>query len=112
MKNVTLATVKSFVRTSVKDLYVKTLSQFDGMVDGVRNTDNPTYRKVESVNMDDVYRLGISGAWFVRDSRDYFNKIDTPEWTGYEVNNCCGSCELVVPANSQSASRLRARWEN
>jgi uncharacterized membrane protein (DUF2068 family) len=111
-KKVTLATVKAFVRNSVgKGLHVKTNSKFDGMTDCVQIVDGATYRKVETINMADEYRLGIEGAWFVRDSRDYFTVVNTAEWTGFEVYNCCGTFSLVAPVNSQAAASLRVKLQ-
>ena len=116
MKNtkVTLATVKSFITRNLSSIQLKTLSRFDGMCDGVRSVDDAAFRKpdVSKFNKADAAQMGISGVWFVRDSRDYFTKIDTPEWTGYEVYNCCGTWQVVVPANSQAASTERVKWSN
>ena len=110
-KKITLATVKSFIKRNLSDLHQQTLSRFDGMVDGVRRNENAAVRpaNTEKFNPADESQMGIPGVWFVRDSRDYFTVINTPEWFGYEVYNCCGSWQILVPAKSQAASRERVR---
>ena len=42
------------------------------------------------------HTLGVNGAWFVGDSRDYFTAYDDGQFSGYEVYNCCGSFVLAV----------------
>ena len=109
-KKITLATVKAFIRDSaLRGLHIKTTSRFDGQCDGVRSIVDPTYCEVQAVNMADSHRLGIDGAWFVGDSRDYFTFINNGEWTGFNISNCCGSFILAVPAKSQAASKLRVK---
>lgn len=41
--------------------------------------------------------LGIRGAWFVFQGRDYFTAYDDGTFAGYEISNCCGSFILAVP---------------
>jgi len=95
MKRATLATIKSFVRKS-EGLHISVRSRFDGMCDGVRRVDNDGFTPVESVNLEDSYRLGIPGAWFVRGSRDWFTPYAADGWAGWEVSNCCGTFVLAV----------------
>jgi hypothetical protein len=110
-KKITLATVKSFITRNLGKILIKTSSRFDGMCDGVRNVEGAAYRTpdVTKFNKTDEAQLGIQGVWFVRGSRDYFTIIDTPEFTGYEVYNCCGTWSVVVPAKSQAGSRERVK---
>lgn len=110
-KKVTLATVRSFIKRNLKDLHQQTLSRFDGMTDCVQRNENAAFRpaNIEKFNEKDASQMGIPGVWFVRDSRDYFTVINTPEWFGYEVYNCCGNWQILVPANSQAAARERVR---
>lgn len=110
-KKITLATVKSFITRNLKDLHQQTLSRFDGMTDCVEQNRNAAIvpANTEKFKADDKSQMGIPGVWFVGDSRDYFTVINTPEWFGYEVYNCCGSWQVLVPANSQAASRERVR---
>lgn len=89
-----------------------TTSHFDGMIDCVTPTENAEYHPVlvpERFNKNDKAQLGIPGVWFVGGSRDYFTLINTADWTGFEVYNCCGTWNVVVPANSQAAARLRRK---
>lgn len=99
VKKITLATVKSFVRKNAGSLHIKVRSQFDGMVDGVRPLDDSKFRPVDAaaVDTDNSQTLGIAGAWFVRDSQDYFTPYSKNGFVGYEVYNCCGEFVLAVP---------------
>lgn len=110
-KKITLATVKAFIKANLKDLHLQTLSRFDGMTDCVERNREAAIRpaNTEKFNPADESQMGVPGMWFVRDSRDYFTVINTPEWTGFEVYNCCGNWQVLVPANSQGAAKLRVR---
>jgi hypothetical protein len=96
MKNTTLATIKSFIKNNVANLYVKTSSKFDGMTDGIEAV-NDQYRKVAVVDMTKPNTFGIDGAWFVGQSRDYFSAYDKDGFVGFEINNSCGTFILAVP---------------
>ena len=110
-KKITLATVRSFIKRNLKDLNQQTLSRFDGMTDCVQRNENAAFRPADIEKFDEKNEatMGIPGVWFVRGSRDYFTVINTPEWVGYEVYNCCVSWQVVVPAKTQAASRERVR---
>lgn len=97
MKKITLATVKSFVNNNKSKLYIDVRSSFDGMVDGLRYEDEgftPVQETERQVNL--KHTLGISGAWFVGSSRDYFSKFENDKYDGIEVINSCGKFILVV----------------
>jgi len=65
------------------------------MTDGVEEVQDE-WKKVEvSKRNDDKYDLGISGAWFVGSSRDYFTPFADDNMVGYEVYNSCGSFLLA-----------------
>lgn len=98
-KKITLATIKAFVRKNAANLYVKQNASFDGMTDCVMEVKD-TYRKVESIDLTKRDTLGIPGAWFVRDSRDYFYPHSADGFTGFQVSNCCGRFVLAVPEES------------
>lgn len=100
MAKVTRATLKSFIKKNLGNLYIKVNSKFNGMVDCVMPLDDSEYR-VAKISLNDFVAppantLGIDGAWFVGGSRDYFTKIENESFEGYEVYNCVGSFELVV----------------
>lgn len=109
-KKITAATVKSFIANNLSVILLKTESRFDGMEDGVRRVEGAAFRKpdVTKFNKTDKYHMGVQGICFVGGT-DYFTVINTAEFTGFEVYNCCGSWKVVVPANSQAASKLRTR---
>ena len=69
--NPTLATIKSFIRKNPA-LYIKNLSNFDGMVDCVMPCDDQGFRPVSAPEQgyNHENKLGIRGAWFVFGGRD------------------------------------------
>ena len=95
----TLATIKSFVKreTNIGQLYVKCETSFDGMVDCVMPVNGSQFSKVEGVDLTDTHKLGIQGAWFVGQSRDYFRDYADDNFIGYEIYNCCGKFILAIP---------------
>ena len=106
-KRCTLATIKSFVKKNQGNIYIRCISTFDGMVDGVRECkDRDTFSLALSTNDIDLnsYNLGIQGAWFVKDSRDYFSVLNKDGYIGYHVYNCCGSFDIAIkaPATKQT----------
>ena len=95
----TLASVKSFIRKNRDNLYIRNLSDFDGMTDCVESSNDKQFRKVEPAPEHmGGNTLGIRGAWFVFQSRDTFSPLlsDAGELIGYHVYNCCGSFDLAV----------------
>lgn len=95
IKKITLATIKSFVRKN-PEMYIKCTSKFDGMVDCVMSIDDNTFNRALPDDRNPLRTLGILGAWFVGDSRDYFDAFDNGEFIGYRVHNCCGSFYLAI----------------
>jgi hypothetical protein len=97
-KKVTLASVKSFIKKNSNNLFIKTESTFDGMVDGVVYNHLSNYSKVELNNesINNKYTLGINGAWFVGSSRDYFKSYEANNMICISVSNCCGSFTLAT----------------
>lgn len=103
-KKITLTTVKSFIRKNRAELHIAVLSQFDGMIDCVSACKDQSFKpivapptksgpfKVEGPD----HQLGISGAWFVFQSRDYFTAYDENGFRGIEVSNSCGRFVLAV----------------
>ena len=94
----TMATLKSFIQREAKNgnLYIKTKSTFDGMVDCVMPTKDKLFSKVEGIDMDNEHSFGIAGTWVVRNSRDYISEYADNDFIGYEVSNCCGSFLLAM----------------
>jgi len=85
----TLATIKSFIRKNEGNLFLKLGSSFDGMADCVMPVkDNLSPVQKTENNLRNT--LGLSGAWFVGSSRDYFSNWEDSFYIGYEVSNCCG----------------------
>lgn len=99
-KRVTLATIKSFINRELgnNNLYIKRLSDFDGMVDCVMPKNGEEFTKAEKLGHDkeSKYNNGVGGAWFVGQSRDYFRAYVDEKYVGYEVYNCCGSFILAM----------------
>ncbi len=98
MKKITRATLKSFIARELKNknLYIKEKSRFDGMVDCVMPVENNNFTQAVQIKEETVYNLGIAGAWFVGNSRDYFTAWADENFIGYEVSNCCGSFILAM----------------
>jgi hypothetical protein len=97
-KKVTRSTIKSFIKREMSrdNLYIKNNSSFDGMVDCVMPITDTGFRKATPSNLSEDYTLGVSGAWFVGSSRDYFTPFANDNFIGYEVDNCCGSFLIAM----------------
>src|SRR5690606_4189152 len=95
MKKITLATIKSFIKRNHGKLYIIIRSTFDRMIDCVSTNRDAKLEKAQHVE-DDGNNLGIAGAWFVKQSRDYFTAYEDATHIGYEVYNCCGSFTLLI----------------
>jgi len=93
----TRSTIKSFIKRQLEanNLYIKTKSSFDGMVDMVTEVQDD-WRKVESVDMKSKYNFGINGLWLVGQSRDSFDEFTDDNFIGYEVYNCCGTSMVAM----------------
>jgi hypothetical protein len=98
MAKVTLSTIKSFIRKNRANLLISNLSEFDGMTDCVQQTGTKGFRPATEPSADRNHAncLGISGAWFVFNSRDYFSEFERDGVKGYHVYNCCGSFDIGV----------------
>jgi len=101
MAKITLSTVKAFIRKNRAALYINVKSCFDGMTDGCESRRDgwqlATEDKTESKSSDYNDRTqGITGAWFVGSSRDYFTPYAGDGFTGIEITNSCGRFILAV----------------
>ena len=94
-QKITLATVKSFVKKNRESLFIDVRSKFDGMIDGIRH-ENEGFGKAGKTEENIDYTLGVSGAWFVGRSRDYFEQFENEKFIGIKVFNSCGSFILAV----------------
>jgi hypothetical protein len=106
MGKITRTTIKKFIKDNFDKLYIKQLSIFDGMVDCVMPKKDASFKKVfpDEKNMEDT--LGVSGAWFVGESRDDFTLYSDDFMEGYKISNCCGSFVLAIPKDSSSELKL------
>lgn len=99
MAKITLSTIKSFIKNNRHKLYINVVTNFDSSQDCTvaintgfnKAVDEPEQWKHSST-------LGISGAWFVGRSRDYFSEYNENGMKGYKIYNSCGSFILAVPA--------------
>ena len=95
-KRITLATIKSFIRKNAEELYFLESYRFDGMIDCVASTGQTEPKLVGPVTLDNEdYGLGVPGAWFVGQSRDYFRPFKNDKFEGFEVYNSCGTFYLL-----------------
>jgi hypothetical protein len=100
-KKITLATVKSFMRKNAANLFVKTKSEFDGMVDCVMQNEGATFRACGNMFRENNQNtFGLPGVWFVGSggSRQWCYAFNAEGFEGFSVSNCCGSFVVAVPA--------------
>lgn len=90
-KKITLSTLKAFAKRNENNLFVKEISSFDGMTDGVEWNHSPKWSKVE---LSKAY--GHEGVWLVGSSRDHFKLYEDEKYIGIEVYNCCGTGILAT----------------
>ncbi len=93
-KKITLSTVKSFIKKN-DNLFIDLRSSFSGMSDMVEQINNG-FVKAEKSDRNQSNTLGIDGAWFVGQSRDYFTSFESVDFTGIKVSNACGSFVLAI----------------
>lgn len=98
--NPTMSTIKSFIKKNEGRLYIKNLSNFDGMVDCVMPCDDNGFRLAQAPNAGRNHEnsLGIRGAWFVLGGGDRVYEFSDGQFVGYEVYNCCGNFFLAIQA--------------
>jgi len=97
-KKITRATVKSFICKAGGKLKIMSSYTFDGMQDCVTATGNWAFVAAKQAAKADQYNLGVAGAHFVGQGRDYFRAYNADGMVGIEVSNCCGSFTLAVEA--------------
>jgi len=91
----TKSTIKSFIRKNADNLFINVRSSFDGMIDGCAYY-NDGFKKASKDSHNERNTLGVAGAWFVGQSRDYFQSYNESGFTGYSVSNCCGHFIIAV----------------
>ena len=92
-KKITRATIKSFIRKN--DIYINVTSSFDGMTDCCQPV-NGGFTKAQKTDEYVENTLGVRGAWFVGQSRDYFEAFEDDTYKGYKVYNSCGRFYLGI----------------
>ena len=104
MAKITKATIKSFIRKNIDNIYIQVNTKFNGMTDGVEAIDNngfyqakdaDHYAREKAADHKD-YTMGIPGAWFVGQGNDRFQAYENDNFIGYEVYNCCGNFNLAI----------------
>lgn len=100
---ITKATLKSFIRKNADRLFIRNLSDFDPMVDGVRQCDGNGFRPVaiDAAKASSSHTFSIAGVWLVGQSRDYFNSYSKDGFEGIEVYNSCGNFMLAVQVDAK-----------
>ena len=106
-KRITIATVKSFIRRNRASLLVRVKSCFDGMDDCVRDNADSEFapavarewychdtQKFFACSPEHKETLGLVGVWFT--GRDTCEKLETEEFFGYRVRNCCGTWFVAI----------------
>ena len=101
MKKLNLRDVKRLIKSNAFDLHIKNISGFDPLTDGLTTDYSATFRRALVDNPSDSMprenTLGVSGAWFILQSRDYFMPYEDDKFAGIEVSNGCGRFILAVP---------------
>jgi hypothetical protein len=100
-KKITLATVKSFIRKNQGKLFIKTQSSFSGYTDCVEQIAGAKFEPAVLTSDNIQHTIGISGAWFVGSSRDYFRPFEDSLYTGIEVVNSCGCFTIAIEKNQK-----------
>jgi hypothetical protein len=95
MSKITKSTLKSFINKNVAALFINVKSKFNGDCDGVISTAGG-FSLAQKDESNASYTLGVKGAWFVGNSRDFFTAYEDGQFSGYEVFNSCGSFVLAV----------------
>jgi len=95
MAKITITTIKSFIKKN-PNLFIKVRSEFDGMVDGITFNSDAAFNLAKPSDRHFANNMGIQGAWFVLNSRDWFNAFENDNFIGYEVSNSCGSFILAI----------------
>jgi hypothetical protein len=112
-KKITLASVKAFINRNKGNIYAKSLSHFDGMVDCVVDVEsnfvkiipdniiidayiNRKWKGTEETYREFNHSLGIPQLYLVGDSADYFYIYEKNEYFGIEIYNCCGSSIIAI----------------
>jgi len=94
-KKITLATLKAFAKRNKNNLFAKTESSFDGMVDCVVSTIDK-FNETKMTNKTGYFKTGIQGIYTVGSSRDYFELYNDNNYFGIEVSNSCGTSILAI----------------
>jgi len=99
-KKATLATVKAFAKKNANNLFVRYISEFDGMCDGVRDCPNNQNIKEVSGRLDMTTNWSNKmdwniGVWVTGSGNIITPVTDLPGYTGYNVYNCCGEFEIL-----------------
>lgn len=122
MKKMTKTTFKSFLKKNAGNLFIQSVSDFDGMSDMVEFTPSsqrkfiPLEKKtlsdmdyriaeqrgtdrahLEDVTFNSQNTLGYIGVWLVDSSRNWFTPYEDDDFHGIEVYNCCGSFVVATP---------------
>lgn len=95
-KKITLATIKSFIKKNEGKIYIKVKSSFSGYTDCVETIQDDFKLAVKDENINLKYTFGIPGAWFVGQSRDYFEAFENENYKGFKVYNACGSFIIAI----------------
>ena len=97
-KKFTKATLKSFVKKNIANLYISKKRSFDSMTDGCESCADKSFQPVTLAATFHENTLGIEGCWLVGGGRDYFTLIEKDGFSGVEVSNCCGLFILAIKA--------------
>ena len=95
MTKITLTTIKKFIKENKNNIYIKNITHFNGMTDGIDNCENQNFYLSEQTEIKQKQygrdnTLGLKGAHFVFDSKDYFETFNENNFKGFKISNCIG----------------------
>lgn len=94
-KRATVATLKSFIKKNLQNLFIARESSFNGQSDCVDSCDNQEFHKAE-ISTAESNALGIKDTFLTYGTKNWITAFDNSEFIGFNVYNCCGSFTLAI----------------
>ena len=92
---ITKSTVKSFIKKNADNLFIDVIYCIT-VNHSVKRYYNDGFKKTTFDSDNAKNTLGIEGAWFVGQSRDYFECYEDSTYSGIRVFNSCGTFVLAT----------------
>lgn len=92
-KRITRATLKSFIRKNIANLYTIEFSTFNGMIDCV-DKGLQKLTKEKEYDFTQEYTLGLHNIWLC--GHDGYEEYEYQGMKGIYIYNCCGSYAVLT----------------